>query len=147
MYAEHDTGEKELYDLQKDPFELQSRHDDPAYASVKAELAKRLEALRDCAGFQLPRLSGRSSKSVSQGTSSRGRGGNPGGVTTRRGSGTPASAAPGRRGGCRSRGSGRKGRNRGLPARPPISADPECMPWGRTISALSCEIARASAFG
>ena len=33
MYAEHDTGEKELYDLQKDPFELQSRHDDPAYAS------------------------------------------------------------------------------------------------------------------
>ena len=25
MYAEHNTGEKELYDLQKDPFELQSR--------------------------------------------------------------------------------------------------------------------------
>ena len=32
MYAEHNTGEKELYDLQKDPFELQSRHNDPAYA-------------------------------------------------------------------------------------------------------------------
>ena len=26
MYAEHNTGEKELYDLQNDPYELQSRH-------------------------------------------------------------------------------------------------------------------------
>ena len=50
MYAEHDTGEKELYDLQKDPFELQSRHHDPAYASVKAQLAARLHQLQDCAG-------------------------------------------------------------------------------------------------
>ena len=29
MYAEHNSGEKELYDLQNDPFELQSRHDSP----------------------------------------------------------------------------------------------------------------------
>ena len=36
MYAEHDNGERELYDLKRDPFELRSRHEDPAYASVKA---------------------------------------------------------------------------------------------------------------
>jgi N-acetylglucosamine-6-sulfatase len=50
MYAEHGTGEKELYDLQNDPFELQSRHNAPAYASVKALLAARLDELRNCAG-------------------------------------------------------------------------------------------------
>ena len=50
MYAEHGTGETELYDLQKDPFELQSRHNAPAYASVKAQLAARLAQLKDCAG-------------------------------------------------------------------------------------------------
>ena len=30
MYAEHRGGAKELYDLNKDPFELRSRHADPA---------------------------------------------------------------------------------------------------------------------
>ena len=50
MYAEHHTGVKELYDLQKDPFELQGRHNAPAYASVKAQLADRLHALQNCAG-------------------------------------------------------------------------------------------------
>jgi N-acetylglucosamine-6-sulfatase len=50
MYAEHNTGEKELYDLQKDPFELQSLQNDPAYASVEAQLAGRLHELQNCAG-------------------------------------------------------------------------------------------------
>jgi arylsulfatase A-like enzyme len=50
MYAEHDTGEAELYDLTLDPFELESRHDDPAYALIQAQLASRLQDLRDCAG-------------------------------------------------------------------------------------------------
>ena len=50
MYAEHSTGEKELYDLKNDPFELQSRHNAPAYASVKAQLAARLHQLQNCAG-------------------------------------------------------------------------------------------------
>ena len=50
MYAEHNTGEKELYDLQKGPFELQSHHDDPAYASIEAQLANRLHQLQNCAG-------------------------------------------------------------------------------------------------
>jgi arylsulfatase A-like enzyme len=50
IYAEHGTLEEELYDLKKDPFELESRHDDPAYASVKAELAAHLQVLQSCAG-------------------------------------------------------------------------------------------------
>jgi len=31
-------GEEELYDLRNDPFELQSRHGDPALAPVLGEL-------------------------------------------------------------------------------------------------------------
>jgi N-acetylglucosamine-6-sulfatase len=50
MYAEHGTGEMELYDLKLDPFERVSRHDDPAYAVVQAQLAVRLHQLQDCAG-------------------------------------------------------------------------------------------------
>jgi N-acetylglucosamine-6-sulfatase len=50
-YAEYNTGEKELYDLQQDPFELQNLHADPAYASVEARLAARLHNLQNCAGF------------------------------------------------------------------------------------------------
>jgi arylsulfatase A-like enzyme len=50
MYAEHSTGEQELYDLSVDPYELQSLHDDPAYASVKVRLANRLHRLESCAG-------------------------------------------------------------------------------------------------
>jgi hypothetical protein len=50
MYAEYTNGEKELYDLQRDPFELQSRHASAAYATVKATLANRLHRLETCAG-------------------------------------------------------------------------------------------------
>ncbi len=50
MYAEHSTGEKELYDLHKDPFELRSRHQGPAYASVMAQLADHLHQLQNCSG-------------------------------------------------------------------------------------------------
>ena len=32
LYAEYSTGERELYDLERDPYELQSRHADGAYA-------------------------------------------------------------------------------------------------------------------
>jgi hypothetical protein len=49
-YAEYGNGEKELYDLALDPDELQSRHADPAYAGIRDELARRLAALRRCAG-------------------------------------------------------------------------------------------------
>jgi arylsulfatase A-like enzyme len=50
LYAEYNTGERELYDLQNDPFELQSLQDDPAYASVESALADRLHDLETCAG-------------------------------------------------------------------------------------------------
>jgi arylsulfatase A-like enzyme len=49
-YAEYDTGEQELYDLQRDPFELRSRHLAPAYAATRAQLADRLHELQSCAG-------------------------------------------------------------------------------------------------
>jgi N-acetylglucosamine-6-sulfatase len=49
-YAEHASGKKELYDLKKDPFELVSRHADPAYASIKSQLAAHLHQLQNCAG-------------------------------------------------------------------------------------------------
>jgi arylsulfatase A-like enzyme len=50
LYAEHRSGARELYDLLKDPFELRSRHADPAYKSVKTQLSARLHRLRSCAG-------------------------------------------------------------------------------------------------
>ncbi len=54
VYVEHtagaDNGEVELYDLALDPFELQNRQGDPAYANVQAFLANRLAQLKSCAG-------------------------------------------------------------------------------------------------
>lgn len=50
MYAERPKGERELYDLRTDPFQLRSRHDDPELAGVEASLASRLDELRDCSG-------------------------------------------------------------------------------------------------
>ncbi len=50
VYVEYNNGDRELYDLQNDPYELQSLHNDPAYASVKSTLAARLHKLKKCAG-------------------------------------------------------------------------------------------------
>ncbi len=50
MYAEYRTGERELYDLANDPFELVSRHNGPTYASVRQRLATELQKLRTCGG-------------------------------------------------------------------------------------------------
>lgn len=50
LYAEYPGGGLELYDLENDPFELKSRHADPALAAVRADLAGRLDRLRDCTG-------------------------------------------------------------------------------------------------
>jgi hypothetical protein len=44
-----ETGEEGLYDLDADPYQLQSVHDDPAYAEVKATLKSKLAALKNCA--------------------------------------------------------------------------------------------------
>lgn len=50
LYVEYSTGDRELYDLGNDPFELRSRHAAPALASVRADLARRLARLRSCTG-------------------------------------------------------------------------------------------------
>jgi arylsulfatase A-like enzyme len=49
-YAEYANGDRELYDLRKDPDELQSQHANPAYDSLKASLAGRLHNLVTCSG-------------------------------------------------------------------------------------------------
>ncbi|MHB1179828.1 MAG: sulfatase/phosphatase domain-containing protein, partial [Daejeonella sp.] len=42
----YDVDEWELYDLQKDPHEMQSVYNDPAYAPVRKALHKQLDELR-----------------------------------------------------------------------------------------------------
>lgn len=46
-YVELSTGEKELYDLEADPYELDNRSRDPAYTDLQRDLAAQLVALRD----------------------------------------------------------------------------------------------------
>ena len=50
MYADYGGGQRELYDLRKDPYELQNAASDPAYARVSAALARLLGGLAKCAG-------------------------------------------------------------------------------------------------
>jgi N-acetylglucosamine-6-sulfatase len=50
LYAEHVTGERELYNLARDPFELFSQQNNFDYTQVKADLAQRLARLRGCSG-------------------------------------------------------------------------------------------------
>jgi N-acetylglucosamine-6-sulfatase len=50
LYVEHATGDRELYDLRTDPFQIRSRHAAPALASVRNSLAGRLARLRSCSG-------------------------------------------------------------------------------------------------
>jgi N-acetylglucosamine-6-sulfatase len=49
-YVEHQNGDRELYDLAQDPYELQSQHANPAFDAIKAALAARLHNLVSCAG-------------------------------------------------------------------------------------------------
>ena len=42
IYIDYSTGERELYDLRMDPYELQNRAYDPAYASIEAAMRARL---------------------------------------------------------------------------------------------------------
>jgi N-acetylglucosamine-6-sulfatase len=46
LFVEHATGERELYDYQKDPYELRNAAYKPAYATVASEL--RQQAIDDC---------------------------------------------------------------------------------------------------
>ena len=50
VYVEHANGEKELYDLLRDPHQLTSQHANAAYERTRSELASRLTRLRGCSG-------------------------------------------------------------------------------------------------
>jgi N-acetylglucosamine-6-sulfatase len=50
LYAEYVTGERELYNLARDRYELNSLHLNPSYDRIKANLAARLARLRQCVG-------------------------------------------------------------------------------------------------
>jgi N-acetylglucosamine-6-sulfatase len=52
MYAEYADGERELYDLVNDPFELRNRAMARRYRGVETALARRLAALRHCKGHR-----------------------------------------------------------------------------------------------
>jgi hypothetical protein len=55
VYIEYATGERELYDLSGDPFQLESRHSDPVHAKSMNWLAGRLAELRGCRGIECRR--------------------------------------------------------------------------------------------
>ena len=58
-YAEHDNGERELYDLRRDPHQLENAIGKPRYAAIEARLAERLASLHACTGsscWRSPRL-------------------------------------------------------------------------------------------
>jgi hypothetical protein len=50
LYSEYANGDRELYDLRRDPYELTSEHANAAYDGLKASLADRLHRLVSCAG-------------------------------------------------------------------------------------------------
>jgi arylsulfatase A-like enzyme len=50
VYAEHANGFVELYDLRRDPYELDNVADAPEQALVRERLAGELKRLRKCSG-------------------------------------------------------------------------------------------------
>jgi N-acetylglucosamine-6-sulfatase len=55
VYAEHTTGEKELYDLEKDPHELHNLWKVPSAVPIWNAMAGQLERLRTCNGLNCQR--------------------------------------------------------------------------------------------
>jgi N-acetylglucosamine-6-sulfatase len=50
VYVEHANGDRELYDLIRDPHQLTSQHANPAAQATRVDLAARLTQLRGCSG-------------------------------------------------------------------------------------------------
>jgi N-acetylglucosamine-6-sulfatase len=55
LYVEHDSGEIELYDHGRDPFQLRNAAGDPRYGREEGDLAAALDRLRACAGAECRR--------------------------------------------------------------------------------------------
>ena len=49
-WVEYPNGQRELYDVVRDPYQLTSRHADPRLAAVRTQLSFLLDELRTCAG-------------------------------------------------------------------------------------------------
>lgn len=49
-YMQYPNGEQELYDLEKDPYELTSLHNRPGYAPERAALSRLLDQIEQCRG-------------------------------------------------------------------------------------------------
>ncbi len=50
QFALYGNGERELYDLEKDPYQLENKAREPGFADVVADMRKRLDRLRYCSG-------------------------------------------------------------------------------------------------
>jgi len=50
LYVEYETGERELYDLANDPYQLENLYNRPTYSALLGRLQARLDALRNCGG-------------------------------------------------------------------------------------------------
>ena len=57
-YVEYETGDRELYDLSRDPYELRNRFTDPRYRGVLAFVKRQLHRLEDCHGRECRFLTG-----------------------------------------------------------------------------------------
>jgi len=55
-FVDYPTGEQELYDLLNDPFELESQHDNPSFASIRNSMEAKLDAQKGLAigNYYLP---------------------------------------------------------------------------------------------
>jgi hypothetical protein len=56
VYAEHEAGGREMYDLEEDPFQLESVHGSARYQRERRELVSRLGRLRRCQAARCRRL-------------------------------------------------------------------------------------------
>jgi N-acetylglucosamine-6-sulfatase len=50
LWVEYTNGERELYDMVADPYQLSSRHKDPSLAGVRRDLTALLAEMRTCTG-------------------------------------------------------------------------------------------------
>jgi arylsulfatase A-like enzyme len=50
IHVEYSNNQREFYDLAEDPFQLDNRRSDPAYADIRNDLAQMLDVFRTCVG-------------------------------------------------------------------------------------------------